>query len=269
MKRIAKLLVRIYPSTWRERYGEEFEALIEDGSLGAAVIIDVLWGALKMRVASRSFVRVVLPCMLAGTLGAVAISLVVPMEYSSQAIVTAAPQRGPATIPDDLARNNFRDAFSRDFLASVIQERNLYPDKRAHMSLDGVIGEMSRSIRVSPGLFTHSSPVRSFSAQIFAVQFEYSDPHIAQQVNTDLVARFLNTALKVKVAPDSSGSSSATLPSGEHFALSVLNAPSLPTRPIGSDRIQKSLVGLCVGLGIGLASTAVFNWRRRRVLADS
>jgi len=50
MKRAMKLLARLYPSSWRERYGAEFEALLEDTNPSAWDAIDVLWGALKMQL---------------------------------------------------------------------------------------------------------------------------------------------------------------------------------------------------------------------------
>ena len=30
MKRLIRFLARLYPTRWRERYGEEFDALLED-----------------------------------------------------------------------------------------------------------------------------------------------------------------------------------------------------------------------------------------------
>ena len=33
MTRLADALTRLYPATWRERYGEEFKALLEQGHL--------------------------------------------------------------------------------------------------------------------------------------------------------------------------------------------------------------------------------------------
>ncbi len=49
-RRLAKALARLYPRNWRERYGAEFEALLEEGtgSLGAA--LDVMLSALGERV---------------------------------------------------------------------------------------------------------------------------------------------------------------------------------------------------------------------------
>ena len=38
-------LVRLYPASWRARYGEEFEALLEERPLGPFDVADVLLSA--------------------------------------------------------------------------------------------------------------------------------------------------------------------------------------------------------------------------------
>lgn len=48
--RLARWLVRLYPRDWRERYGEEFEALLQDSSGGLRALVNVLWSALRERV---------------------------------------------------------------------------------------------------------------------------------------------------------------------------------------------------------------------------
>jgi hypothetical protein len=48
--RLARWLVRLYPRDWRERYGEEFAALLQDGSGEIRALLNVLWSALRERV---------------------------------------------------------------------------------------------------------------------------------------------------------------------------------------------------------------------------
>ena len=43
---LARLLTRLYPPAWRERYGEEFEALLEMGSGGFRTCANSIWSAL-------------------------------------------------------------------------------------------------------------------------------------------------------------------------------------------------------------------------------
>jgi hypothetical protein len=49
-RRVAQLLVRVYPRAWRERYGVEFAALLEDRPSGLGTVLDVLGSALCERV---------------------------------------------------------------------------------------------------------------------------------------------------------------------------------------------------------------------------
>ena len=48
--RLARLLVRLYPRAWRERYGAEFEALLETGRGGLRTSANVVWSALGERI---------------------------------------------------------------------------------------------------------------------------------------------------------------------------------------------------------------------------
>lgn len=50
MKRLAILIVRLYPLAWRRRYGQELDPLIEDSKPGLSGLIDMLKGALTMQI---------------------------------------------------------------------------------------------------------------------------------------------------------------------------------------------------------------------------
>jgi hypothetical protein len=52
--RLARWLVRLYPRDWRERYGEEFEALLQEGSGGVRALVNVLCAALRERVVAEA-----------------------------------------------------------------------------------------------------------------------------------------------------------------------------------------------------------------------
>ena len=43
---LARLLTRLYPRRWRERYGEEFEAHLEAGPNNLRMSADIIWSAL-------------------------------------------------------------------------------------------------------------------------------------------------------------------------------------------------------------------------------
>jgi hypothetical protein len=50
MKRLIRLASWLYPSSWRRRYAREFEALLDDVKPGPRQLLDVLKGAIAMRV---------------------------------------------------------------------------------------------------------------------------------------------------------------------------------------------------------------------------
>lgn len=48
------LLVHLYPARWRQRYGAEFSALIEDVPFSLSVLVDVCSNVLRAQLAERS-----------------------------------------------------------------------------------------------------------------------------------------------------------------------------------------------------------------------
>jgi hypothetical protein len=55
------LLLAMYPAPWRQRYGEEFRAVLESRPLGPFDVADVLIGALDARLAPRGLSPAVAP----------------------------------------------------------------------------------------------------------------------------------------------------------------------------------------------------------------
>lgn len=53
MLRNPRWLLQLYPATWRERYGDEFAALLEDCPLTLPALADVLLGALDAHIAPQ------------------------------------------------------------------------------------------------------------------------------------------------------------------------------------------------------------------------
>jgi hypothetical protein len=59
MKRLARWLARLYPRQWRARYGQEFDALLEDVNLTWRDVIGVALSALEMRMKTTTAPRIV------------------------------------------------------------------------------------------------------------------------------------------------------------------------------------------------------------------
>jgi hypothetical protein len=59
MKRLARCIARLYPGQWRARYGQEFDALLEDANLTWRDVFGVMLAALEMRMKSEIFPRII------------------------------------------------------------------------------------------------------------------------------------------------------------------------------------------------------------------
>ena len=256
MKRFLQFLARLYPPSWRNRYGAEFEALLEDASPSARDAFDILFGVLQMQMTTWSFGRITLAGSLAGILVAAALSFAVPVHYLSQSFVEVTPAGGTAPqSTSHLMTNVAQDVFSRDSLGSIIQEHNLYPRERARMPLDGVIDTMRRNITLYS--LTVASP-QNPNAFKFTVQFDYPDPHVAQEVNSELTSRLIEGNLRVRQQQLNARSTrdslaiTSQLNPGPSFQFMVLDPPTLPRKPSAPNRTQFAAVGLFAGILAGL-----------------
>jgi hypothetical protein len=251
----------MYPAEWRDRYGNELNALLEDKTPSLRDVFDVGWGALKMRVVSWSFVRIVLPCAIVGVLIGVAFSFArTPLYVSETPIeVTANSVPGvcgdqhdlPAQLqgpwPEVCIASYFSGASpSREFLEEAIQRHQLYPGK----TQEAAIETMRRNI--------HLRPLGGRRDRVdFVVQFDYPDARLAQQVNEELIAYAIRTALTGAERVGVSRSSSDG-PVGSVYVMRslgtvrVLKAPSLPQAPVNPDWIQEGVIGLVGGFLCGV-----------------
>ena len=265
MKRVLKLLARLYPSSWRERYGKEYDALLEHAAPRPLDLLDVLWGAVEMQLTSRNFVRIVLPFSLAGTFAATLISFAVPPHYSSEKIL---PVITTNTSANALEANGAHSAFSQEFLGSVIAKRNLYSQERGSMHANEVIEMMRRSIHFHVIPPTSPNELRGFEGLPFlpvqhgtlqpvqvAVQFDYTDPHVAQQVDLDLVNELLFCAPSHGFAWI--GGANPFFRSRDSFIAYQRSGASLPNKPNGPGRIELGIIGLLAGLTSGMIAAAI------------
>jgi hypothetical protein len=283
MRQILKMLARLYPAAWRRRYGAEYEALIEDAQPQARDGFDVVWGATKMWITSQGFVRIVLPCALAGALVSVGISIARPAIYHSRTLVTVDSDRH---VPiDNGLRDLVQGALEASFLEDLIQKENLYPRERARMSLGDVVNRMRKDIWLRPLQKSDGKP-----GMAFVVEFYYPDPHVAQRVDATLVAQMValnlrmrinaasattdflqeqlalekNPATRAHIQSDLQHAEAAASQMPEVFR--VEKAANLPTRPDGWGRAEFGVVGGLCGLLVGLAAAAALGRREPTVI---
>jgi uncharacterized protein involved in exopolysaccharide biosynthesis len=254
MRRILKMLARLYPAAWRERYGVEYEALIEDAKPRARDGFDVFWGAMTMRVTSRSFVRIVLPCALAGGLMAVGISFSRPVLYRSRTLVTVDTHDLQSLDKELMGRT--QQLLAQPILASLIERENLYPSERARMPLGAVVDLMRKNISILSLQKNGGQP-----APGFVFQFAYPDPRVAQRVDQELVSQMVGENLRAAIANRSADSPRTTF---------IVRKPAdLPMKPFLPNRGEFGVGGLLAGFVAGLISAALLGSRQHAASVDN
>ena len=88
-----RLAAKLYPRAWRERYSDEFDALLEDYRPSWRELGDVMRGALKMQIKmSRVYLTIVAAAAVAGAIVAGAAVFTAPRTYVSSAVAQMAPR---------------------------------------------------------------------------------------------------------------------------------------------------------------------------------
>lgn len=246
MKRIVRLLARLYPASWRKRYAVEFDALMEDSTPTLRDAVDVLWGAIRTQATNWTPAKITMAGALGGILAGAAIFFATPVHYLSQVVITLKPgDTSSLTLLADAQRK----ICNRDSLASIIQEHNLYRRERAHNSIDAAITKMQRSVTIFS-----LEPISNSKQQAvpFTLQFDYADPRIAQLVTSELVDRLLQSAVEERAAAPS-------IISAETFQ--VLDPPTLPRVPTNPTPFHLAVLGLFAGILTGITLAIMVKMR--------
>jgi uncharacterized protein involved in exopolysaccharide biosynthesis len=251
MRSLARWAARLYPAAWRARYGVEMEALLEDAGPGWRDLWDIVRGALFMQMTSLSFWKILTGCTLAGVLGAGIWSATIPNRYVSRAVIrisAAAPATDGEAKREALGR--VQAVLSRSSLATIIIQQNLYARQRQRYPMEDVTQEMrNRHLRIQT--------VDAASGTVFAVSFDNENPAAAQATVRAVVSSLAERHL----------------PQGDSAAdMEVLNPASLPSQPLGPNRIRVIGGGLGLGLVLGFVCGAIWSimrwkepWSIRRI----
>jgi uncharacterized protein involved in exopolysaccharide biosynthesis len=251
MKGWMRLAVRLYPPGWRNRYGAEFGALLEEVGPGWRDFWDVVRGALAMQMKVLwSFRNVIAACGLAGATIAALVAFQMDNRYVSNTVLRVSTPAGAKTDEDALAKQLQQvqeQLLSRSSLAGIIQRRDLdlYQPERHRVPMEDIIQSMrTQDIRISP-----LQPAGGRVANAFQIQFSYADPVRAQAVTRALAARMMELTAAKGGAPDR--------PAAE---LEVLDPASLPDQPIYPNRLAIAAFGLIGGLATGLILIGARRW---------
>ena len=164
MRRWIGFLLRLYPPVWRERYGVEFDALLDEAPLSGADFLNVLQEAIKMRITTWTAKQILLSSTLSAMVLAAAVALWLPNWYLTTAVLQL--RAGPVATLTQVAENTL----SRTVLAGLIDRHGLYPQERGRMAPDDLVNLMRHDIRVA----TVTSSTRGSTG--VELQFRYPDP---------------------------------------------------------------------------------------------
>jgi hypothetical protein len=205
MRRLIQIVGRLYPRAWRERYGDEFAALLDDVNPGWRTLCNVFAGAVAMRLPTLSL-RSILAISAVLACGAFVVELRLPNTYRSSGIFIL---QGPETksARNGVVRNLMRQIESRESLANFIASENLYPRERSRMPMNEVVDLMRSNIRVTPDAahdpdFGFRSSSSGPALARLEMEFFYSDPNIAGQVTQKLMIRLMEDYRRVAEAED-------------------------------------------------------------------
>lgn len=220
MKRTLKRLILLYPKTWRNRYKNEFEALLDEVPPIWRTLFDVFGGAMKMQLRTSTPWKIVAVFGALGIVAAAGYSWTIPDRYISQAILKIEPG-----ITSEGLQALTQAILSRRSLVWTINEEGLYERERTQMPLEELVEQMkSRDIsigQVAPGAIS--------------VSVAAADPARAQGATRSLAAKFIDAK-----------------------AGSLIDPANLPAHPESRRRWPMIAAGMAAGVFAGVLF-ALFN----------
>jgi len=176
MRRVARFLIRLYPANWRARYGEEFDALLEDSPPGLGSLFDLMKGAIKMQMNVPSFPKVALVLGVAGLLVGLGVSFLVKPRYVSTSVMTFESTPGSTLAVRDQFVACQSEVLSRTSLASMITDPrlDLYQKERQRRPIEDVTEDMKRNIQINAVDVPRGGDGQYMA---FEIRFAYSDPN--------------------------------------------------------------------------------------------
>jgi len=229
MRPLIHFFAMLYPPRWRQRYGAEFDVLIDDASPTAKTALNVFTGAISMQIRMWKVGKILAVGGLAGALVALGIALAMPKQYTSISVVKITPS-SPQEMADNI-NSMANSILSRRSLTQTVNVLGLYQSQRARMPIEDVIDMMHRNIAIRP-----VRPAGSTIPAAFAIDFNYSDPLLAQKVTQDLTGKFIQENVR-----QGSGS----------MRMEILDPASLPKKPVSPNVPIIAFFGLLGGLALG------------------
>jgi len=248
MDRLTKLASNLYPRWWRDRYGDEFAALIEDARPGLGGTWDVLRGALAMQFTTFSAKRILLVGAAAGLLVGFAAAFAFTPQYASHAVVRVSPGEDNRAIADSINQLS-QEVLKRAALVEMIDRMDLYRNERSTTPMEDIIENFRKNIRITAvPVFEKRGRVTAFD-----LAFIYPDSKVAQLAVDNLIHRFLDENIRARRGALRHG-----------MTLEVLDPANLPAEAIVPNHRNIAVVGLVSGLFLSGLLALALHFRRKR-----
>lgn len=241
MRKLLLLVSRLYPNAWRERYGSEFAALLEDLRPRWTDLFDLVKGGLAMRLRLSNLPATATIGAFVGGITALGVTYAMPRPWRSTATVSFQTP-DPARYPDTVAEFGHA-AFSQDYFMEIIRKYNLYPEQRMRHPTEDVIQQAKEAARITV-----------LRVGELSLSFAYPDPALSQRVTTDMADRLVEANIRNPQLLTHA------------FRIAIVQPPSRGVRE-APNRRAIALAGVICGILVGIIATWVT--RRRRVIVSS
>jgi hypothetical protein len=286
LRNLPRLLLRLYPRGWRDRYEDEVCALIEDGPPRWQTVPDLLAGALKEQFHMQSLTRLIGWLSAAGLAAGFLASFAITPQYNSHATVElrAAGARGIL----DTVRG---EAGSRAALAQLIMgpRLDLYTEERTRTPLETVEDDMRRDFTLSPPYggdpnvarltisFTYRDKMKATSAIHSTIAYMnealyryYRDTSTERTIVEErylhqiavLETRIKDLEKRLGIVP-SIRSADQRAEAGQPYELKTIEMPVVAVTPVSPNRAACAFTGF----GAGIVMAFVIALARRRPYA--
>ena len=198
MKRWIAFVAVLYPRSWRDEFGEEFGALLEDVKPSWRVFRNVLGGAIQMQITEgTNWMKVAGATAVVGALVAGGLSYRVAPRYVSWAAISVTPQVDPVrpTSPGVLHERAMARVtemenvvLSRFSLLRIINDPQigLYTEERKRIPMADIVQEMRDNIHIQ----ARESADSGMAPIVLSISFSYPDQAKAQATVRALAFRF-------------------------------------------------------------------------------
>ena len=193
MKRLLYLITRLYPRSWRARYGDEFRALLEDIEPRWSDV----WNLFTNGLTARGTAMNAWQWMTIGAVLGLAAHAGMFATHGHQFYTSTSILQVPAASPTDAAEKVgpfVRDAMSRPHLLEVMRHHNLYARERAAgpERTEAAIDKFANTISIKPS----NEGLKGYVG--FAVAVRDRDPGRAQRLSREFMSRVVDAICSAK-----------------------------------------------------------------------